>query len=127
MKLPGRLALLVAASLAVQSAAAVTLSNPTRIESVSIRDDLGVVRVEVLISNPPSNPAGCSDDTFIDIRLDAERSETELREMLNLLNLAFVSRRQVRFYLLDADDPDPCSSAGSSATIRVAVGLLAIY
>lgn len=117
--------ILSALLLGISSASfAIELSNPTRIESVSVRDDLGVVRLEVLVSNPPSNPANCTNDTFIDIRLDApNRSATEQRELLNLINLSFVTRRVVRFFLLDANDPDNCSDVGTSSTIRVAVGI----
>jgi len=107
---------------------AVELSHPTRIESVSVLDNLGVVRLEVLVSNPVSNPANCSNGTFIDVRLDApNRSAVEQRELLNLINLSFVTRRAVRFFLLDANDPDNCSDVGTSSTIRVAVGIQAEF
>lgn len=107
---------------------AVELSTPTRIDSVLVRDDLGVIRLEVLTPLTISNEPGCLIDNLIDIRLDAEnRSETEQRELLNLVNLALVSRRQVRFFLLDNNDPDNCSTVGTSSSIRVAVGIQAIY
>ena len=104
------------------------LSAPTRIESVAVLDGLGVMRINVLVSNPPSNPAGCLNDNLIDIRLDSpDRTETQQRELMNLINLAFITRRQVRFWLLSADDPDPCSTEATSSSIRVAVGVQTIY
>ncbi len=104
------------------------LSNPTRIENVTILDDLGIIRLQVLASNPVSNPANCQNSTHVDIRLDApDRTETAQRELLNLVNLAFVSRKSVKLYLLDAMDPDPCSDVGTSSTIRVAAGIQVIY
>ena len=110
------------------SSQAVELSTPTRIDSVLVRDDLGVIRLEVLTPLTIPNEPGCLTDNLIDIRLDAEsRSETEQRELLNLINLALVSRRQVRFFLLDNNDPDNCSTVGTSSSIRVAVGIQAIY
>ena len=105
-----------------------TLSAPTRIQSVAVLEDNNLLRLEVLISNPPSNPASCANDVLVDIRLDSpDRSETAQRELLNLVNLAFVTRRFVRLYFLDQDDPDNCSTAGTSSSIRVAVGVQVIY
>jgi len=107
---------------------AIELSTPTRIDSALVLDDLGVIRLGVLTPLTISNEPGCLIDNLIDIRLDAEnRSETEQRELLSLINLALVSRRQVRFFLLDNNDPDNCSTVGTSSSIRVAVGIQAIY
>jgi len=128
MKKTIRIALLALVLSCPASLLAAELSAPTRIESVIVRDDLGVVRLEVLVSNPVSNPANCSNDTYIDIRLDApNRSAVEQRELLNLINLSFVTRRAVRFYLLDANDPDNCSTVAATSTIRVAVGIQAEF
>ena len=107
---------------------AVQLSSPTRIDSVLVLDDLGVIRLEVLTPLTMTDDPGCLSAGLIDIRLDVpDRSQTEQRQLLNLVNLALVSRRQVRFFLLDVNDADNCSTVGTSSSFRVVVGIQAIY
>jgi hypothetical protein len=109
-------------------APAVQLSSPTRIDSVLVLDGLGVIRLKVLTPLTMTDDPGCLSADLIDIRLDEpNRSQTEQRQLLNLVNLALVSRRQVRFFLLDVNDANNCSTAGTSGSIRVAVGIQAIY
>jgi hypothetical protein len=105
---------------------AVTLSGTTRIEAVVVHDDLGIVRLEVEPNVAITN-SGCASGTHVDIRLDAaNRTASEQQVLLNLINMAFIGRRNVRLYLLDATDPNPCSTVGTSNSIRVAVGIQVI-
>lgn len=110
-------------------AQAASWSPTTRIESVVVLDGLNIVRVEVLPNNPLFNPANCANGSFIDIQLDAPgRSAEEQRQMLNALNMAFITRRQVAFAILDNPaDPASCSTAGTGSSIRIATGVRVYY
>lgn len=100
-------------------------SPTTRINSVLVTDSLNIVRLEVLRNDPVFNPAGCLHLDHIDIQLDAkDRSAEEQRQMLNAVNMAFITRRPVSFYVLDdATNPASCSTVGTSGSIRIAVGV----
>ena len=108
---------------------AATWSPPTRIDSIQVMDSIGIVRLEVLRNNPVFNPANCTDLDFVDIQLDAPgRSDVEQRQMLNQINMAFITRRQIQFLMLDdAADPASCSTVGTSNSIRIATGTRVHY
>jgi hypothetical protein len=108
---------------------AATWSPTTRIDSILVMDSIGIVRMEVLRNNPVFNPANCTDLDFVDIVLDAPgRSVEEQRQMLNEINMAFITRRQIAFLILDdAADPASCSTAGTSGSIRIATGVRVHY
>jgi len=108
---------------------AASWSPYTRIDSVQVMDSIGIVRLEVLRNNPVFNPANCMDLDLIDIQLDAPgRSDAEQRQMLNAINMAFITRRQIAFLILDdAADPASCSTAGTSSSIRIATGVRVHY
>ena len=108
---------------------AATWSPPTRIDNIQVMDSIGIVRLEVLRNNPVFNPANCSDLDFVDIQLDAPgRSDVEQRQLLNQINMAFITRRQIEFLMLDdAADPASCSTVGTSNSIRIATGTRVHY
>lgn len=108
---------------------AATWSPSTRIDSIQVMDSIGIVRLEVLRNNPVFNPANCTDLDFVDIQLDAPgRSDVEQRQMLNQINMAFITRRQIEFLMLDdAADPASCSTVGTSNSIRIATGTRVHY
>jgi hypothetical protein len=67
------------------------------------------------------NPAGCTvgPDVF-DVQLDvAGRSDEEQRQLLNAINLAFMTNRNVNFFVRD----DLCSTAGTSSQLRIVTGV----
>lgn len=108
---------------------AATWSPTTRIDSVQVMDSIGIVRLEVLRNNPVFNPANCTDLDYVDIQLNTPgRSVEEQRQMLNEINMAFITRRQIAFLMLDdAADPASCSTAGTSNSIRIATGVRVYY
>lgn len=67
------------------------------------------------------NPAGCTvgPDVF-DVQLDvADRSAEEQRQLLNAINLAFMTNRNIKFFVRD----DLCSTAGTSSQLRIVTGV----
>lgn len=95
------------------------LSPVTRIVSLFAVDGSGVLRIQ--IQNFGFNPGACdAGPDVIDVQLDAPgRSAEEQRQLLNAVNLAFMTGRDIRFYLRD----DLCSTAGTSSRLRVASGV----
>jgi len=114
-------AVLFALALSFSSVAAAgsALSPITRIVSVVSLEGLDVLRIG--IQSFGLNPAGCDSGVdVIDVQLDVPgRSAEEQRQLLNAVNLAFMTRRNIRFYIRD----DLCSTAGTSSRLRVAVGV----
>lgn len=113
----------VAASIlgfASASSAASVWTEHTQIVSVIALEGSNILRVQVS-SAFLANPAGCTvgPDT-IDLQLDVpNRSLEEQRQLMNAINVAFMTRRNVQFYVRD----DLCSTAATSARIRIAVGV----
>jgi len=93
-----------------------------RIAQLNVMDGLGVQRIwmnDVI----GVNPAGCTatGGRIVDIQLNApSRSPEEQQLLLNALYLAYMTNRNVRLRISDAI----CSSAGTSASYPVVVGIL---
>ena len=99
--------------------AAAVLSPVTQIVSVYALEGYNILRIQV--GNTSFNPGACDAGIdVIDVQLDvAGRSAEEQRQLLNAINLAFMTQRNVRFYVRD----DLCSTAGTSSRLRIAVGV----
>lgn len=112
---------LIAATFAFCSAASAgsQLSPVTRIVSLYAVNGSGVLRIQ--IQNFSFNPGACdAGPDLIDVQLDVPGQSTEeQRQLLNAINLAFMTGRNVKFYLRD----DLCSTAGTSSHLRVATGV----
>lgn len=95
-------------------------SSNTRILSVIALESYDIVRIETDTS-ALVNPAGCvSGPSFVDVQLDTGgRSAEEQRQILNAINMAFMTGRNVRLLIRD----DMCSTAATSSNLRVAVGV----
>ncbi len=129
------LSALALGSFSVPSAAA-EWSQVTKVVSVTAIQGLKVLRLQI---NPiDSNPGGCDATAdFIDVQTDERKdhshdrhsdgdrdSEEQRRSeahrlMLNAIQLAYLTGRNIRFLLRE----DRCSTAGTSLRLRVAVGV----
>jgi hypothetical protein len=102
-------------------ARAASWSGNLFIEEVVVVDDLDVVRMRLSGNH---NPAGCETDGWVDVRLDVpERTKSQQRQLLDAINLAFITERRVRFFVLDDTDLKPCSSIGTGGSNPVAIGI----
>lgn len=105
------------------SAAAALSTSVTRIPSLIAPEGINILRIQV---QPAfiDNPAACDLVDVVDLQLDVPgRSVEEQRQMLNAINLAFMTGRTVKFYLRD----DLCSTVGTSSRLRVVVGVQVLY
>lgn len=96
----------------------------TRIPSLIAPDNSGILRIQVQPTFT-HNPAGCDDGPdVVDFQLDVPgRSAEEQRQILNAINLAFMTGRNVKFYISD----DLCSTEGTSSRLRVVTGVQVLY
>ena len=92
------------------SAGAPLSTQVTRIPSLIALEGNDVLRIQVQPAFT-DNPAGCDLVDVVDLQLDVPgRSAEEQRQMLNAINLAFMTGRNVKFYVRD----DLCSTVGTS-------------
>ena len=108
----------------VVSAGASLSTQVTRIPSLIAPEGFDILRIQVQPAFT-DNPAGCDvGPDVVDLQLDVPgRSAEEQRQILNAINLAFMTGRNVKFYIRD----DLCSTAGSSSRIRVVTGVQVLY
>lgn len=115
-----RAVLVATVGLASVATAAPVWTDNARIESIIALEGYGILRIQVNTTTL-ANPAGCTQGPDgIDLQLDVtNRSPEEQRQLVNAVNLAFMTRRNVQFLVRD----DLCSTAGTSARLRIAVGV----
>lgn len=95
----------------------------TRIPSLIAIEGTDILRIQVQPALT-HNPAGCDLVDVVDLQLDVPgRSAEEQRQILNAINLAFMTGRNVKFYVRD----DLCSTVGSSSRLRIVTGVQVLY
>ena len=93
-------------------------SGRNRIETMLILDGTNIVRLE--ITNSITNPAGCTNTTYLDYQLDSDdRSETQQKLLLDALTVALIMSQPIEFLIDDVN----CSTVETSGSVRIAVGL----
>jgi hypothetical protein len=118
-------------------------SEVTKIVSITAVEGVKVLRLQIS-PNVGTNPGACDPGTdFIDVRLDSRKSHSHddrdakadhrsdedrdseerrseaHRQLLNAVQLAYLTGRNVRLYLRE----DRCSTVGTSLRLRVAAGV----
>lgn len=116
MKLIARSFAVAFLALVLSPAPAAEWSGRNRIEFMQVLDGTGYVRLQITST---TNPAACLDTSFIDFQLDnGNRSAAEQQVILDAFQMALIMSQPVEFFIDDTN----CSTAGTSSSIRIAVG-----
>lgn len=110
---------ILALSVFSAAAPAAEWSQVTKILNVTTVEGMKVLRLEIS-PNVTANPAGCDAIAFIDVQLDADSNSSETqRLLLNAVQLAFLTGRNIKFFVRE----DRCSTAATPSRLRVTTGV----